>query len=289
VKAKIIMETILFFVVVAIVAGIVTSFNVKPSQKGTGEKGSKSDSTVTGGVTDQSFRAPKEIASTEITYFHTYFYKNDKLDFDNESKYYEYEIVAGENGEFLLEEKTAYNIGCAITTGELLGLDQILKEYDAAKDNGTDRVTAGLPPEFDEMLLKVDYKSGESIYIHENSDPDSELTDRIVKYFKKIFLRNGYTQVLSSVDLQTYRSMEVTYYDGENADNYTVEDAETIRNAVDKYRLLDYVNWVSDLGSSDQAYIGITLENGDGKPFFMYYEGTDIPKILMDAAHNLKE
>lgn len=287
-KARIILETILFFAVVAIVATIITSLNTKPINKPKGTNQDMNNSTVTGGVTDQSFRAPKEITSIEITYFHTYFYKNDKLDYDNESRYYEYEIAAGEDGEYRLEEKKAYNIGCTITAAELLGLDQILKEYDAAKNNGTDRITAGLPPEFDEMLLKVDYKSGESLYIHENSDPDSEMTDRLVKYFKKIFVRNGYTQVLSKVDLQTYKSMEVSYYDGEKEDTYTLEDSNAIQKMVEKYRILDYVNWNSDLGSSKQKYINITLENTEGRAFYMHYEGDAIPTNLLDAVNDLK-
>ena len=169
---------IIAVVILAIAAGIIFAL-IRNGRIDIGNN----DDPVCGGIIDNSYDAPTVIKSKEITSFYTHFYRFDDSEIDCTS--YEYKIKAdGDSFKLIVSHPQAAE--CEITTEELSGLDKILKEKDVAKDNGKDRITSGLPPEFSPMTIKADYKSGEKLYVRENNNPQSELTEELVRYFNEI-------------------------------------------------------------------------------------------------------
>lgn len=143
---------------------------------------------ICGGVKDRSFDAPKIITSKEIKYFHSSFFRPNYD--EGNGQFYDYEINIGETGTFVLTDKCSDGQTCEISSEQLLELDNIIKGQNIAAENGTDRVTAGLPPEYSPTLIEVEYASGERIFVQENGDPDSVFTAEIVKYFNSILKKH---------------------------------------------------------------------------------------------------
>ena len=73
----------------------------------------------------------------------------------------------------------------------LTALQNVIDEYDLAQFNGVYRVTAGLPPEFQERTLRVEYASGETLSFTENNEPEALWAERFYEVFADWFAANG--------------------------------------------------------------------------------------------------
>lgn len=249
----------------------------------------KNDNLNDGDVVDKSFDAPKTIDSKDIIYFYAGFFKPDYLDDSREGDSFVFEITDKGNGTFLLKEQKTYNVQCEITADTLSQLDALLRAHDLISENGTDKVTGGLPPEFGRVTIKATYQSGEKLYVSRNNNPQDELLEEMVKFFKDIFLAKGFAeQVMSPVDLQGYSFMQVNYWDGTDLLTKEIEDGAFIKKFVNDNRILSYVNWESNPFDSADPYVDISLRNEEGRVYNLFYSGKDIPQGLLDAMAQMK-
>ncbi len=106
-----------------------------------------------GGTTDKSDpTAKKTIESKEIIQFATEFYLYDSYYYEERSGKYSFQIEKKENDEFVLNATGPYGIDSAISSvipkEVLVGIQEIIDRYELVKNNGINKVTAGLAPEY---------------------------------------------------------------------------------------------------------------------------------------------
>ncbi len=163
------------------------------------KKGAKtSEEPIDGGVTDNNtdYDAPKEIHSDNLVRFSAGFYHEDKFD-SSKGRYYTFILGPDSNGAIILKDSVGVD-GFEVSQSVLDGVQTIIKKYDLAKLNGIDKITAGLPPEFEECDFCAEYDTGESIRFSENSDPSSEWGRELIDYLADIFAEHGDDQYLTS-------------------------------------------------------------------------------------------
>lgn len=147
---------------------------------------------IVGGVTDNSdFAAPKTIESTEIESFYADFFAYDPYDSSRDGNC-TYKIERNTEGAFILEAKSFYEHETEVTAEDLMGLQAIIEKYELVKNNGTDKVTAGLAPECGPATLEVIYASGEKLYFCEDGDPWAGWSQEVKKYVEDILIREGF-------------------------------------------------------------------------------------------------
>ncbi len=146
-----------------------------------------------GGVIDKTdYNAPKTIVSKEITGFHTTFTLTQVGENNEETKRFTFDIKENESGvltAYAEESAIRYPADAALLTA----LQGIIDEQALAQYNGVYRVTAGLPPEFQECNLMVQYASGETLTFTKNSEPRLEWTRAIYDVFADWFTEKGLT------------------------------------------------------------------------------------------------
>lgn len=142
------------------------------------------DVPLCGGVTDRSDRsAPKSIVSKEIASLAASFWLCD------EERVAYWSLSARKDGPdavFASVEGERQEQARA-DTSLLDEAQDIIDRYGLAKSNGIDRVTAGLPPQFNPSRLRVDYASGERLYFQMNGDPGAEWPKAMLDIFLKAF------------------------------------------------------------------------------------------------------
>lgn len=145
---------------------------------------------VCGGVTNNTnYDAPKVINSDNLVRFSAGFYHEDKFD-SSKGRYYIFVLEPAADEKIIL--KDSYNgEGFEVPASVFDGVQNIIKKYDLAKANGVNKITAGLPPEFEECDFCAEYDNGESIRFSENSDPSSEWGREFIDYFADIFAEHG--------------------------------------------------------------------------------------------------
>ena len=151
---------------------------------------------VCGGVTNNTdYNAPKVINSDKLVKFSVGFYHEDKFD-SSSGRYYIFVLEPDTDGKIIL--KDSYNgDGFEVSEPVLDGTQEIIKKYDLAKANGVNKITAGLPPEFEECDFYAEYDNGECIRFAENSDPSSEWGREFIDYFADVFAEHGDNQYLT--------------------------------------------------------------------------------------------
>lgn len=151
---------------------------------------------VCGGVTNNTdYNAPKVINSDKLVKFSVGFYHEDKFD-SSSGRYFIFVLETDTDGKIIL--KDSYNgDGFEVSESVLDGTQEIIKKYDLAKANGVNKITAGLPPEFEECDFYAEYDNGECIRFAENSDPSSEWGREFIDYFADVFAEHGDNQYLT--------------------------------------------------------------------------------------------
>ena len=145
---------------------------------------------VCGGVTNNTdYDAPKVITSDNLVKLSMGFYHEDRFDSSN-GRYYTFILESDSDGKILLKDSRAGE-GFEVEKSVLVGAQAIIKKYDLAKANGVNKITAGLPPEYEECDFSAEYDSGERISFAENSDPSSEWGREFIDYFAQIYAENG--------------------------------------------------------------------------------------------------
>lgn len=144
-----------------------------------------------GQINNTDYSAPKTIESTELVEFSTEFFLYDKYD-DNRSTTYSFRIVKDEGDtDYYLIATGDYNVKAYVDESIFDGIQEIIEEYQLAKSNGIDQVTAGLAPEYAPMFISAEYASGEKLYFRENGNPYSEMTLKIRNYIENYLIEQG--------------------------------------------------------------------------------------------------
>ncbi len=199
--------------------------------------GCKKEEPISGGTTDNSDPdAPKVIESKDIESLSAHFY----LDLRHSAKgdhLFDFEIGRDENGVLKASEK---NSGISFEADkQLLGsLQELIDRYELVKLNGENRVTAGLPPEFQPCYLEVEYTSKERLYFRHDNDPMAKWAQGFYDIFAKWFENKGdgslypekETSPLERIDIMIKENDIYYYCQGTN-----VEDSEMING--EKYLL----------------------------------------------------
>ena len=125
---------------------------------------------IDGGRTEKhDENAPKQIESKEITGLDASFYLANRWD-RNENHFFHFQIRQDDDGVLTAYEE---NSGLHLPAEDalLVSLQEVIDRYDLVKDNGLYSVTAGLPPEYQESWLMVDYASGENLSFTVDNNP----------------------------------------------------------------------------------------------------------------------
>ena len=133
--------------------------------------------------------APKAIESREITGFYAAFYLSERWNAE-EIHDFEFRVTRGEDGVLTASEAIS---GVCLPADEALlsALQRVIDAYGLASRNGVYDVTAGLPPEYQERTLRVDYASGECLRFTVNNDPYAEWAEEVYTVFADWFARQG--------------------------------------------------------------------------------------------------
>lgn len=135
--------------------------------------------------------APKVINSKEISAFYTRFYLATRwTDVEQEKHMFEFRVQPDENGVLTASE---YISGIRFPADQklLTALQRVIEQEKLAGQNGLYRLTAGLPPEYQECNLKVNYASGETLSFTVNNDPYAAWTEKIYTVFADWFADHG--------------------------------------------------------------------------------------------------
>ena len=146
---------------------------------------------VSGGTTDKSDpKAPTTIVSKDITSFDAKFGLYDIWSEDRGFNSYRFVISPDENG-VLTASETRSGVSAPADAALLNALQEVIDEYKLALKNGTYRVTAGLPPEFQECHFEAKYASGEKLSFTVNNEPESEWARAVMEVFGDWFALQG--------------------------------------------------------------------------------------------------
>ena len=158
--------------------------------------GGMKDSIVDGGTTDNTdYNAPKVIKSKEITGFSSSFYISGEWSEGNPDITYYFIIRKDENGKLIASE-TRTKVSCEADNELLTDLQKIVDEYKLAEFNGIDKVTAGLPYEYESHTTSIQYASGESINFTMNNDPEAKWTRAVYLVFAEWFSSKGISTLM---------------------------------------------------------------------------------------------
>ena len=139
-----------------------------------------------GGVTDRTDRtAPKVIKSKEITAFSTSFLLRDETSPHEAIEHWSFTVKKDDSGRIAIEAGNGTTVQA--DDALLAELQQVIDSFDLAALNGTDRVTAGLPPVFGPCRMSVDYASGERLYFQRNSRPEEGWPRAMLDIFLNAF------------------------------------------------------------------------------------------------------
>lgn len=170
---------------------------------------------ITGGTKDKSnYNAPKEIQSEELVLFETEFYRYGGLVYD-EDREYRFKMIKSEDDQFIISEGYDEKLSCETDSSFATKLNNIIKEYNLVKFNGTDTETYGLPDEYRPYWLKADYASDEKLFFSMDGDPNEEWTGEVLNLFAMEFSKHGIDDLLpekEESDISSF-SMEFTFKD----------------------------------------------------------------------------
>ncbi|MBO4337795.1 MAG: hypothetical protein J5842_06950, partial [Lachnospiraceae bacterium] len=198
-----------------------------------------------GTTTRRDDNAPKEIKSKDITGLNTNVFLESRW-FGAEEHFFVFNIKKDEAGNLIASEERS-GVSAAADDELLSGICDIIDKNNLVAKNGLYDVTAGLPPEFQECTLTVDYASGERLYFTENNDPSAawavELYDLFARWFDKkgnhALYPDRETSKVSRLDLLWEENGEVKGINGINVSDEDAIDGQTYLLEKETYRSED--------------------------------------------------
>ena len=146
---------------------------------------------VDGGTANRTdYSAPKEIISDTITGFDASFSLFTRWKSDEYDNFFRFRIKKDEQGVLTASEDI---LGISYPADEelLTALQEVITKNDLAALNGIYDVTAGLPPEYSEGGLTVDYDSGEVLSFTTDNNPYALWAEEVYDVFAEWFAANG--------------------------------------------------------------------------------------------------
>ena len=210
------------------------------------------DSYITGGTTDNTdYNAAKVIESKEIRSFKISYYHCDSYD-EERSGMYEYSF--SQNGDvFALHALCArYEIDVDITADDTAKVQEIIDEYELVKNNGKDKVTAGLSPEYGPYVLEAEYVSGEKLFFRMTDDPYQKWMDAMTECFENILASYGYSDVLPPAE-----SLHIISFNFRFSDE---DDIYLITSEGDDEKMLLMERYIAAQDETVKEYAEITEE-----------------------------
>ena len=134
--------------------------------------------------------APKQIISREITWLYISFFLESEWSERVNNRRCTFKITADEQGSLIAREEKS-GVAYAADKQLLNELAQIEQEYELAANNGVYKVTAGLPPQFQECCYESRHSSGEVLKFTLNNKPEWDWTRKIYISFAEFFDRCG--------------------------------------------------------------------------------------------------
>ncbi len=177
---------------------------------------------ICGGTTDNSdVNAPKVIESKDIVKFSADVYLVGEWSPGMEEGKYYFRVEEDDNGVLTAYENT---LGLSHKADDelLTALQEMVDEQELAKMNGKNIVTAGLPPEYQEIYVDIDYASGENISFVINNDPEYEWEQKLYMTFADWFESQGDSSLVPPRATGKVSKLSIYYY--ENSLHYDIGD-----------------------------------------------------------------
>ncbi len=170
-------------------------------------KGKPHSEHLCGGTIDNTDnKAPKVITSKQLTYFSACVYLSTRENQNGEHNF-DFEIKQSESGTLTAYEHNL-SVSCKADTRMLESLQTIIDKFSLALKNGENRITAGLPPEYQPCTFKALYASGEKIFFRCNNEPYSQWAEEIYTIITDHFALSGERSLLrKKEDSQMIRFM----------------------------------------------------------------------------------
>lgn len=189
---------------------------------------------LAGGPVDNSYMAPKEIESESIISFSCHFFLFGDYGSEGDSAY-DFKVEKNGAGKYILSEEIK-GISCETDESLLKCVQEIIKKNGLAGLNGTDKHTAGLPPEYQPNSFRAKYDSGEELYFSTDNEPEGGWGEDILKLMRKEFDSHGVYTLDPPPETKNVVRCNVIYVDGDkyyrfNEINVLPEDPEN-ENAV---------------------------------------------------------
>ena len=201
------------------------------------------DAPTSGGTTDRTdYDAPKEIKSKDISVYYATFFLTGEWRPGIEGDQFTFEIKDDGNGVLTAYENST-GISSPADDALLAAMQGIIDEYELVQRNGVYRVTAGLPPEFQDCTLTVDYASGEHLTFTTNNNPDEKWIQQTYLTFANWFAEKGDDTLLPPKRTEKVVKMRyhfkdngiLTEYGGINVQEENAIDGETYLLEKDVY------------------------------------------------------
>ncbi len=162
-------------------------------------KGKPHSEHLCGGTIDNTDnKAPKVITSKQLTYFSACVYLSTRENQNGEHKF-DFEIKQSESGTLTAYEHNL-SVSCKADTRMLESLQAVIDKYRLARNNGENRITAGLPPEYQPSTFEARYASGEKIYFRCNNEPYSQWAEEVYTVFAEHFAQNGERSLVAQTE-----------------------------------------------------------------------------------------
>ena len=126
----------------------------------------------TGGKVDNSYNAPTEIQSKQLTAMETEFWyipENGK----SEGMRLHLKLERNKDKELILSETNFYRLNVKVGDDVPQKIQKVIDSYELVKLNGTDVYTAGLAPQYEPMYFRAEYASGEKLYFRMDGNPEA--------------------------------------------------------------------------------------------------------------------
>lgn len=152
-----------------------------------------------GGTIDNTDnKAPKVITSKQLTYFSACVYLSTRENQNGEHNF-DFEIKQSESSTLTAYEHNL-SVSCKADTRMLESLQTIIDKFSLALKNGENRITAGLPPEYQPCTFKALYASGEQLYFRYDNDPFAQWAEEVYTVFAEHFAQNGERSLVAQTE-----------------------------------------------------------------------------------------
>ena len=154
----------------------------------------------------------KEFNSNDIRVLKTCFYLEDS-DFPELNGFYSIEIDNSDD-EIILIESEHFYIEVTISHDELKDIQELVKENELNKLNGTNVVTSGLPFEYSPFTFEITYQDNEELYFRIDGIPDYKFNIELVRYIRDLLISKGYDEFKPTDKL--INNFEINFSNGNN-------------------------------------------------------------------------